>query len=183
MAIPQITLEDDDFFIQFDKGIVWRKFNWMNKKQIPYWRKVDYKDSKGYIRFDYKGYKSIKLHRFLYEKFYGIKLNQKQHIDHKNHIRDDNRITNLKLTDSQGNNQNCSKRKQTSSKYIGVCWRKRDKKWRARIQNPSTNKREYLGSFDNEKEAAMAYINKAEQLNKIYNANFNIPYLKSLLED
>lgn len=42
-----------------------------------------------------------------------------------------------------------------ASKYRGVCWHKRDKKWQARIWFEGNSK--YLGYFDNEEEAAEAY--------------------------
>jgi len=173
--------EQEGLLIDFARGEVFKNVG-KNGRKINYWRKAGFNNGEGYIKFKYHNKRKL-LHRFIYEKFYRIKLNKKQQIDHQNHIKDDNRIVNLKLTDHQGNMQNMTKRRNTSSKYIGVCWNKKDKIFMSGITNPSTNKREYLGSFDNEKEAAMAYINKAEQLNKIYNANFNIPYLKSLLQD
>lgn len=42
-----------------------------------------------------------------------------------------------------------------SSKYTGVSWMKRNKKWRARII--VNNKEEHLGVFYNEIDAHMAY--------------------------
>ena len=167
---------DDNFIIDFTFGKVWRK----RKGNIPYL--VGHKDKDGCTQFKYKD-KNRRLHRFLYEKFHNIKLTENQVIDHQNFVRNDNRIVNLKLVNKSGNEQNKPKRKECSSKYRGVCFVKRVKKWNSRISNPSTNKIEYLGYFDDEKEAAMAYINKAIEFNQLYHSNFNIPYLKSLLED
>ena len=43
----------------------------------------------------------------------------------------------------------------SSSKYRGVCWHKASNKWRAQIQ--INNKTKYLGLFDNEEDAYLAY--------------------------
>jgi ribosomal protein L15E len=52
------------------------------------------------------------------------------HID--NNIKTDNRLENLQLITQR---ENVSKDiKNTSSKYIGVCWHKKAKKWRSSIQ-------------------------------------------------
>ena len=174
MDIPKITFEDDEFFIQFDKGIVWRKFKGFRRNSnCPYWKRVDSYDGIGYLRFNYKG-KKTRLHRFIYEKFQNVKLNKNQIIDHQNRVRDDNRIVNLKLVNKSGNEQNKGKPKNCSSIYRGVCFRKDTNKWKAEIQNPSTKKVERLGCFESEIEAAMKYIERAEQFNALYNANYNI---------
>lgn len=52
--------------------------------------------------------------------------------------------------------------KKTSSKYKGVHWRKDINKWVARISH--RNKRIHLGCFDDEREAAKAYNEKALEL-------------------
>jgi len=55
------------------------------------------------------------------------------------------------------------KRSEKTSKFIGVCWHKQDKKWRASIQ--IEGKIKHLGSFFYEEEAAKAYQNA---LNNLY---------------
>ena len=76
-------------------------------------------------------------------------------VHHRNHATLDNRRANI---------QNCSRvqhhagrRKLTgcSSRFKGVNWHKRDKKWEARIQYGG--KRQFLGLFSNEADAARAY--------------------------
>ena len=51
---------------------------------------------------------------------------------------------------------------QLTSQYRGVCWSKVSKKWKAQITHGG--KQMYLGSFDNEYEAALAYDCKATEL-------------------
>jgi hypothetical protein len=77
-------------------------------------------------------------------------------IDHINRDRLDNRKCNLRFSNRIQNFFNSKrKKKRKYSKYMGVTWIERDKKWAARI---SPNKKAvHLGRFDNELEAAEAY--------------------------
>lgn len=73
-------------------------------------------------------------------------------VDHINNDRLDNRIDNLQLIT---NRENCSKdQKPSASKYTGVCWSKKSKKWRARIYINGKNK--HLGLFTDEYKAYLA---------------------------
>ena len=66
-----------------------------------------------------------------------------------------NNINNLQLI---SNRENISKQKAKTSKYTGVSWSKRKKKWISQITiNRKTIK---LGIFVNELEASEAYQNK-----------------------
>lgn len=49
-----------------------------------------------------------------------------------------------------------------TSRYPGVYWNERDKKWIAQITKDK--KRFYIGCFDNEEDAAMAYNKKVDEL-------------------
>lgn len=77
--------------------------------------------------------------------------------DHKNQNRLDNWRGNLRPASCTQNSGN-SKSRRGSSKFKGVCWSKRDKKWLAEIIFEGHQK--YLGLFTDEIEAAKAY-NKA----------------------
>jgi hypothetical protein len=66
--------------------------------------------------------------------------------DHINHIRDDNRWSNLRCADAALNSRNNSIRKDNTSGVVGVTWHKGDKKWQAQISSGLKNI--YLGSFD-----------------------------------
>jgi hypothetical protein len=58
----------------------------------------------------------------------------KGEVDHRNHIQGDNRWENLRESDSHQNSCNRRKRKNNTSGYKGVSWRKRDEKWETKIQ-------------------------------------------------
>ena len=69
-------------------------------------------------------------------------------IDHKNGIRNDNRIDNLRVVTRQQNQFN------TNAK--GYYWNKVNKKWQAGIC--VNYKIKYLGAFDKEEDARQAYL-------------------------
>jgi len=109
---------------------------------------------------NYRGYREIRLNGKLYREhrliwFYHNGVLPINGIDHINAIKDDNRIENLReATQSQNNANNC-KMQGSSSKYKGVSFFKRDKKWSAQIV--LNKKQKHLGYFDEEYIAAQAY--------------------------
>ncbi len=94
-------------------------------------------------------------------------------VDHINHNGLDNRKSNLRLCTKSRNATNQRIRKGGSSRYKGVCWHKRDKKWHARLHH--RGKTHHLGSFTNEKDAARAYDKAARKHHKSY-ATLNFPH-------
>jgi len=76
-------------------------------------------------------------------------------VDHKYHNGLDNSRQNLRLATRAQNNCNRRKKRGCSSKYKGVSYRKRKRKWEAYISYKEVDK--YLGIFDNEEDAAKAY--------------------------
>ncbi len=76
-------------------------------------------------------------------------------VDHINHNTLDNRKKNLRIVNRRQNQMNKSKNKKKSSKYKGVYWDNYFKKWKAEIT--SNYKKTYIGSFNNEIEAALSY--------------------------
>lgn len=75
-------------------------------------------------------------------------------VDHINHDVHDNRRCNLRLCSEAQNSRNLVGRGGTS-RYKGVVWHKKNKRWEAGIK--VNYKRIYLGSFHTEEEAALAY--------------------------
>ncbi|MGA2092507.1 MAG: HNH endonuclease [Sedimentisphaerales bacterium] len=76
-------------------------------------------------------------------------------VDHLNGKSLDNRIANLRPATYSQNAQNVPKKKNTSSRFIGVCFHQSKKKWEAYIT--FERKRRNLGHFENEIDAARAY--------------------------
>lgn len=108
-------------------------------------------------------------------------------VDHIDHNPSNNQKNNLRICTPKQNSQNRAPlKKQTSSKYIGVQWAKRNHKHKLRFGELKTychgywvarvkaDKKEYhLGYFKDENEAAIAYNKKAIELFGEF-ANLNV---------
>jgi hypothetical protein len=116
-----------------------------------------YKNSAGYVEITIKC-EAFHAHRlaWLYQ-FGSFPANQ---IDHINHIRNDNRIINLRECTSQENGKNQTKDKRNSSGAAGVHWHKRDKKWQANIM--TGGRMIHLG-YHEEFDSALAARKTAEE--------------------
>lgn len=75
--------------------------------------------------------------------------------DHQNHNTLDNRQDNLRICTVQENHMNQKRQRGTSSKFKGVSWAKRARKWEAYIK--ISGKKKHLGYWTMEKLAALAY--------------------------
>ena len=82
-------------------------------------------------------------------------------IDHINHDGLDNQRANLREVTSQQNQMNRKSNINSSSKYKGVYWNKRDCKWQATIR--INGKTKHLGLFDDEILAAKTYDKAAKK--------------------
>ena len=76
-------------------------------------------------------------------------------IDHINGIKDDNRISNLRLATGSENLRNRPKPRNNTSGYKGVSWINHYQKWQATIKFDGKNK--FLGRFATREEAAEVY--------------------------
>ena len=84
----------------------------------------------------------------------------------------DNRKVNLRLATHAQNLMNQPKFSGVyTSMYKGVTWNKATNKWRAQIR--ANDKNRYLGTFQSEEEAALAYDNAAREVfGEFANTNF-----------
>ena len=107
------------------------------------------------------GYVQIRINNKLYLGHRLIWLHQygvwpKNHIDHINGIRNDNRIENLREATSRDNNLNRGIHRK--GHLAGTSFHKRDKKWNAKIV--INGQSIYLGAYNTPLEAHLAYMLK-----------------------
>jgi hypothetical protein len=79
-------------------------------------------------------------------------------VDHKFHNKLDNRKEMLRICSNSQNQMNKKPKRGTTSKYKGVTWANRNKRWQVYVNH------KYIGQFKSEKEAALAYNEKAKEL-------------------
>ena len=100
----------------------------------------------GYRYIDVEG-KHCRTHRLIWIMYNGD-IPENMYIDHKNCIRNDNRIDNLRVVTKQENSFN-------RTNVQGYYWVKKSQKWRARIMVDGVQK--HLGYFIKEEDAAEAH--------------------------
>ncbi len=112
--------------------------------------------------------KTTKIHKLVAMAFLGQKGDGcKFVVNHKNFIRTDNRSENLELVSMRENTN--QKHLKSRSKFTGVIWDSRNKKWRARIH--VDGKLKHLGLFVDEIDAHLAYQN---ELSKLERNNYSV---------
>ena len=143
------NIEYENYEFDFDSNSVWsfhtNRYLKPSLRRDGYYRIQLCKDNKP---------KEIKFHRLVFQMHnHKIDLVGKE-LDHDNQIKTDKRIENLRTCTKSENLQNRIF-KNTSSKYVGVCWNKSRNKWRAQIQ--VNGKLVHIGYFENEIDAAISH--------------------------
>lgn len=119
-------------FLEYkDDGLYWLAAT-SKQSRISIGSRVGHVNSEGYRVFKFAG-KPLKEHRVVWEMHYG-EIPDGMEIDHENHIRDDNRIENLRAVKRIVNMKNTSIRKTNNSGFTGVSWCNTHGKWKAQIQ-------------------------------------------------
>ena len=98
--------------------------------------------------------KCYKIHQLVAMAFLNHKTGSRRLVvDHVDNNKLNNKVSNLQIISQRFN---VSKdRKNCSSKYTGVAWHKKSKKWRSTIRINGKNK--WLGHYDKELDASIAY--------------------------
>lgn len=148
---PLLTREEILSFFDYDKingMLIWKR-HWYHNKQYLIGRVAGTLDGDGYriVRLHEVGYRIHRLIWFIENGNWPIQ------IDHKNGIRTDNKIDNLKSSTARLNCQN--KFHHRSGRLMGATQVKNGR-WHSQIQ--IKNKRVHLGTYDTEFEAHWKYV-------------------------
>ena len=143
--------------------LLWRNGNGRNVKP---WQEAKAKNANGYYTAKING-KSYLTHRLAWLYVYGEF--PKEDIDHKNRIRNDNRLCNLRAVSRTDNCQNISLPSHNKSGHIGVSWFKSHNCWTVYVKVNKKNK--WLGYYKNlddaiaaRKEGEKQYYNLPEEI-------------------
>ena len=135
-------------------------FKWvLNGQETRFYAVRNAKNEDGKVR-------TVRLHREITQAPDGVL------VDHKNRRTLDNRRANLRFATQSQNMQNRRKRKNTTSKYVGVCLDKQRGQWEVRLVHQG--KRIWIGRFHSEIEAAKAHDAAAKKYQGEF-ARLNFP--------
>jgi hypothetical protein len=112
--------------------------------------------SEGYHRVQFRGIRYY-VHRLSY---WWLTNEWPEEVDHIDINPSNNKFKNLRPATPQQNS--CNKSTYGSSRYRGVCWYKRNQKWGVSLRPNGVF--HYLGLFESELEAGLAYNYKAQEL-------------------
>ena len=153
---PTVGMFREFFYI--DRGVL-RLGKVYGDGKKPLHADVGYSNHNGYLRMNFLG-SQYYVHRVIYFMSHGYWPVQ---VDHINGDRSDNRVENLRgVTRGENCRSFNTPRNNTSSVYRGVSWNKEKSRWFVRVVYEKIAYR--LGYFACEKEAALAYNYKAQEL-------------------
>lgn len=139
----KIAIVDDEDFEWLNK----RKWHTQEQGNTFYARRSFVENGQG---------KTIRMHREI------MKAEEGDIVDHIDGNGLNNKKSNLRLVTKNQNSMNCRSHKNSSSRFKGVHWHKNQKRWHAKIQKDG--KKFFIGSFDDEVQAAKSYDKKAKEL-------------------
>ncbi len=137
---------------QYESGKLYKTgYLYLGHKSVGWFDKES-----GYYRLQI-GAETWMLHRLIWIYHYG-EIPVGKTVDHKDHDKTNNVISNLRLATRSEQNKYQRKRVNCSSEYIGVIWRESRKKYEVTVHNYVDGKRKskYLGSYQDELTAAKA---------------------------
>jgi hypothetical protein len=137
------------FHYDAESGILlWR---YGNGKNVKPWQQAKSLNGQGYCTVKVNG-TNYRVHRLIWLYVYGDF--PKEDIDHKNRIRNDNRLCNLRAVSRTDNCQNISLPNHNKSGHIGVSWFDLRKTWTVYVKVNKKNK--WLGYYKNLDDAIAA---------------------------
>ena len=133
------------FRYDYETGVLyWR---WRNSNRVPKTLEAGTQrksNSDGYRQVNIKG-KKYKVHRIVMLMCYGF-YGEGLEVDHINHVRNDNRLVNLRFVTHGENSKNKSVSSKSTTGVTGVCFSKAHRKYIAQIKVDWETI--YLGIFD-----------------------------------
>lgn len=135
------------------------KLFWQDCEEMPKRWRTRWAGKEAFTSDNGKGYRQgsiggmyFEAHRVIWPIHYGEWPSDQ--IDHINGVRNDNRISNLRVVTAKENRRNASMRSDNTSGVCGVYWHKAGGKWHARIMVDGRSK--HLGLFTTFDAAAAA---------------------------
>lgn len=164
---PQEILKEFFEYSFIEGALYWKK---RPSPKAKLWLPAGSKDSEGYVSITFRG-KAYRRHRLIWAYFYEDPADFE--IDHINRVKGDDRIENLRTATRRQNSCNIIYSTNKSGAH-GVCWHKRDKKWRASIRKNGVNL--HLGYFDSLKKAEQVYLEASKKIHSDFSVSLSTQF-------